>query len=556
MFLGCAMLPAQQKQKPFSRPPPKKKIKRNALHPPPPSSPVPTAASQPPAQEPHVLLISLDTDSDQDNHNDDPRRSLIPSEKLTSQENDVLKVTTPKHPSPSVITTIMETPTTSYLRSTQRPPSPMTRASHPLQFEYWAVRQATLIPDNLYDQGMEAITSLKNILSLLYFKLEVTMFRNWNLKLMDTTTTSIPEEEEELLVFVYKADSLSDPNLNLALDKKMRVFLAEQDDQITKEFTVLENGPDKLQVKHVSTNVKITVVTPKSKRCLQEVQICRLMEYICRFDPRCHGVITLACYWVGLNDIKICDEDDEEVDKQSSNRLHAKYTVPWLVIFFMSKIKLIPTVREILERNPDKFVGEEEYKGYRGNQRFVEEWRGRKKEGEGLDGGWEDEKSEEFILEVLRIFRGFLGFCEMDLAKARNDLILSVNDGLIIDGMGSLAVMKAQRDQKVRMRTKEVIAVERAQEEIKLERERSGGGGEGDQRIYVMIHPFLWDWRFNLSKDLESSLQATEVVTWKMDGFLGEVKREGGSSALFGYESLEKVLTIMEIGMEEYDYYD
>lgn len=420
-----------------------------------------------------------------------------------------------------------------FLRSDQPLPPPMTSTSHPLQFEYWAVRKATLIPDNQYNQAMEAVSSLKTILSNLVPNIKVRLFGNWNLKL------KFPAKQQDLLVFAYTPNDMSADLCDKL--RKLPVFkqyLKRISFNLIKKVGSSEDDGI-LHMKYSPTNLKVSFLTPKIPGSLMEFQVCRMLEYLCQFDPRCHALITLATYWVTINSI---DLSAKATHPKNPLELPQHYTIQWLVIFFMSQGNYIPSPRQVQKESFSKdLTMTDEISGtiigFSWNPNYVNFWRKNKEDANLLHDARRDycvsvdERSEEFLLSLLKLFHKFLHFCQSTLGNYKN-LILNTADGVLIE-IDDLYNTDLCRWKKV-VKTKDIIDLKNAVEKETREK--------GKCEMY-MTHPFVVSQKIALSDDIKEKLRMFRWADGKMDAFLIRMKRHGVQAALANGRTLKSILS-------------
>jgi len=103
---------------------------------------------------------------------------------------------------------------------------------------------------------------------------------------------------------------------------------------------------------------------------LPEVQACRLVQYLCSFDPRVKPLLTVIRYWAEVNDIRLA--------KPGGGRFNPPDTavLDWLVIFFLChKKKMIPTPRQVQERPHRKLLVNDIDIGFCADPSFVQEFK-------------------------------------------------------------------------------------------------------------------------------------------------------------------------------------
>lgn len=409
----------------------------------------------------------------------------------------------------------------SVLSSDKLPPSPMTRTTHPLQFQFWSIRKAMLIPDLQYQHAMEAVTSLKTLLSQLSPELEVFQFGNRYLKL------KYPDKGN-LTVYVHKP---------LA---KLRKLLSLQDTHISNKFILLKTPKKTLKVKHVDTNVKINIVTNTKKGCRMEMQVCRLIEYMCQFDPRCHTLITLVCYWVKINSIQIGGETDPE----NPLGLPPHYTVYWLVLFYMIRKGFIPSPREILKNCQDNSVRDlvtGANIGFKCDPSYVNLWRSKQKLMRSSIP--DDDFSNEFILDMLSLFRNFLEFCRRTLLdQARscrvNLLILNTHDGLQATASSELNnILLSRIRQEIWINSG--VTTENMDELLAAVKMR----GEASPCGLHITHPFLFGEKLSFNEDFNFRVMYKTMI--RITNFIDKkIGKFGVQDSLEKAGGLEKLLTI------------
>lgn len=411
----------------------------------------------------------------------------------------------------------------SVLNCDKPPPPPLTPTTHPLQFQFWSIRKAMLIPDLQYQQAMEAVTSLKSLLSQLSPELEVSLFGNWYLKL------KYPEEGD-LQVYVHRPSDKNPRSLYMELKK----FLNQKLITTGKKFRILRGKPKHgFKLVHLPTKVNITIVTPNEKGCLMEVQVCRLIEYLCQFDPRCHSLITLVCYWMNLNSIKITGESDP----QNPLELPPHYTVYWLVLFYMIHAGYIPTPREILNRNPDNSLKDPVTGaniGFYCDSAYVKLWRSAQVFSRGTIP--DDEFSHEYISGLLKLFHIFLEFIKNSFVDlwSLSLSIFNTYDGLRATNFTELNVISPcgsfiKRASWINNVTTEEIA------DLKQAIGKFGVGREGG---FYMTHPFLFSHKLSLRQDMNIFVDKLRNVS----GRIANTNRLKDSLEEFG--GLENVLRV------------
>jgi len=103
---------------------------------------------------------------------------------------------------------------------------------------------------------------------------------------------------------------------------------------------------------------------------LPEVQACRLVQYLCSFDPQIKPLLTVIRYWAKVNEIYLVESH--------GGRSHAPdlAALDWLVIFFLChKKKMLPTPRHIQERPHTKLIANGIDVGFFADPSFVQEFK-------------------------------------------------------------------------------------------------------------------------------------------------------------------------------------
>ncbi len=400
------------------------------------------------------------------------------------------------------------------LLSTNQPTFPMTPASHPLHFQYWTIRKAMLIPDSPFTQAMQAVKSLQKIISNLDPKIQLILLRHWYLKLKFPVA---PKKvfQNEVMLYAYQPGEDS-----ISVYTKLREYLST-----TNEFKLGKSSDkDTIKLVQVSTNVPLTVETPKRKGCLMEAQLCRLLKYLCEFDPRCHPLITLACCWFSgtLRDLSGKYNPKNPLD------LPPHYTIQWLVIFFLSQGKYIPAPAEILNRNPDKSVIDDvtgTIIGFRCDPNYVKEWRSRNTSD--VTPACE-ESSEEFILSVLQLFQKLVNFCVCKVSDPFR-WILNTYNGVVIDVQTLYTCMDVPCWRKA-MKNSDVYTLRTAFKRVKV-----------NCKLY-MTHPILLSHKFALPEYIQRRLREGTRVGRKLNVLFNNLKSQGVEQALKDF-SLELLIT-------------
>jgi len=150
---------------------------------------------------------------------------------------------------------------------------------------------------------------------------------------------------------------------------------------------------------------------------LPEVQACRLISYLCSFDPRVKPLLTVIRYWAKVNDIRLA--------KPSSGRHHPPdpAALDWLVIFFLCyKKKMVPTPRQVVDQPHAKLMLENFDIGFSTGSKFAQEF-----------SQYEEEEGEDVrVFNIFSLAKQLFKFYSHELGLGEKKLVLNMKDGEII----------------------------------------------------------------------------------------------------------------------------
>ncbi len=244
-----------------------------------------------------------------------------------------------------------------------------------LRHQFWLIRQSTVIPDSEYNECERIVNSLNKLFQERFTTNRVVMFRNWHLKLRHPTKSP---DEKHLLLFAYNEWAPPEfPHSHTWIsDNAIIRMLTEPKAQGTFQFDS-RHYRSGYKVNYKGSTIPIRLFT--YTKIMIEVQVCRILKYLCLFDRRCHPLLTLVHYWTYSNNVPFFIL---EPPGKSHLSLPTPQNLQWLVIHFMCYRKYIPTVREIQERphqalrNVDTGIDI----GFFADLEYVREWRSMKQD--------------------------------------------------------------------------------------------------------------------------------------------------------------------------------
>jgi len=258
---------------------------------------------------------------------------------------------------------------------------------------------------------------------------------------------------------------------------------------------------------------------------LVEVQLSRLLDYMMTFDHKCSLLNSLLHYFCTVNSCYF----GGDTSTTSRSKVEA---MQWLLIFFMSREKLIPTVREVMSQpHPtiiivhgtargfiDVDIGfgtEEEY-------RFNWKWEKGTLEEEIND------MNDKFVGKVMSLFKRFLMF--LGQIDPEGALVLNTRDSEILN----------------RVRLDKLCSKEWGSKLPKVERRMVKNSNvhiraQLDKWPFTLVHPLIADW--NLGYCPEEFRRARKFMrrgVLQMNGW-ERARKAGGSLDEMDLESVLKI---------------
>lgn len=123
---------------------------------------------------------------------------------------------------------------------------------------------------------------------------------------------------------------------------------------------------------HVPTGLKFRVIN--SPLLLHEVQTCRLIQYLCEFDPIVLPLLGLLNYWANVNSLMV---GNFRVTNRS-NPFDSPFpaSLNWLVLLFLMKKKVIPSARKILSKPHKRIICRGKDLGFSDDPCYPKTWSG------------------------------------------------------------------------------------------------------------------------------------------------------------------------------------
>jgi len=228
---------------------------------------------------------------------------------------------------------------------------------------------------------------------------------------------------------------------------------------------------------------------------LPEVQACRLVTYLCSFDPRVKPLLTLIRYWAEVNEIRLA--------KPNSGRFHPPdpAALDWLVIFFLChRKKMLPTPRQVQARTHAKlFMGGFDI-GFSDDSNFVQQFNQKPY----IESNEVVGALNIFNLAV-QFFRFYVSFGDREVKKKekKKRVVLNMRDGEVIP-----------MEQFVGDST--LIETKLSEEEREMAREVNPGENPGQM---ILLHPLYLKHGFSFCDKtfVNSNCPAMDITKKKLE---------------------------------------
>lgn len=125
-----------------------------------------------------------------------------------------------------------------------------------------------------------------------------------------------------------------------------------------------------VELLHKSTGLKFRVIN--SPLLLYEVQTCRLIEYLCEFDPVVLPLLGLLNYWANVNSLMFGNLRVTNPSNPFVTPFPA--SLNWFVLLFLMEKKVIPSTREILSKPHKKIIWQGKDLGFSDDSRYPKAW--------------------------------------------------------------------------------------------------------------------------------------------------------------------------------------
>lgn len=413
-----------------------------------------------------------------------------------------------------------------------------------LRHQSWLIHQFVTIADSKNQDCVQIVDSLRKLLQNRCFSNRVTIFRNWHLNLRHPVNCN---EEEELLIFAYSTrEPLEFPTSYTQIPSRivLELFGASNEngfELLSKHYVV------GCKLKYKNSSIPIRLFT--YSETMGEAQVCRLMKYLCLFDPRCHPLLILTHYWIFINNVKFSTKEDPAHAHLS---LQEPLNFQWLVIHFMCYRKYIPTVREIQNR-PHEILSDRLNRtdiGFFADLKYVKEWR-LLKNGPKEDWGY---CTEGFVLNVIKLFQDFLEFCGVFLNSG--NFILNTKDGEVIE-IENFLTSEPGNGWTTKMSEKELTLLKALHNPTKASTSRIDHPTKKSTNQHYatdlarwklyMTHPFVFNWRFAIPHDIRKVLKIADMTASKLKTYINLRKSGGDQVATQMYGTLQNVLTLDKV---------
>ncbi|ODM90849.1 Poly(A) RNA polymerase cid13 [Orchesella cincta] len=233
--------------------------------------------------------------------------------------------------------------------------------TQPLHNYYSSICQLIEIPDDEHKTALELLESLGTVFAQQFPRNQLICFRNWYLKLQNTSPSN------ELIIFLDQKgmyDTLATNeaacvairlnNLPSVKNEILHTFSTSPEVRrlgivLTKKYP-FHLSDDAIQF-HCGTNGLTFSLVPQPF-LLPEIQTCRLVWYLCSFDPRVKPLLTVIRYWAKVNEVRL-GKPGVPVFSHAPDPA----ALDWLVIFFLChRMRILPSPREITERPHSKIL--------------------------------------------------------------------------------------------------------------------------------------------------------------------------------------------------------
>lgn len=264
-----------------------------------------------------------------------------------------------------------------------------------LQKQFSNIVCAMEVPEHEYSM---AVTLAKNVQSIFQDEyptgrkeiFRATPFRHMLLKLRNTCHTA----KSEILIFCWnmKLESINKVNFSTEFqavgvaELRRKCFSSEKAKQSLSNATIsyastshsfTERDALNLQIRGEQYGIQLQYYLSlvSNPAILIEVQLGKLLQYMCTFDARMLPLITLVRYWSNVNNISVGGTNSMSYP---GVRIPEPAALDWLVVGWMASRGLVPTPRLLLNRPhsrlPIYFRGYNLDIGFSQDAEFAQQW--------------------------------------------------------------------------------------------------------------------------------------------------------------------------------------
>ncbi|ODM91436.1 Poly(A) RNA polymerase cid13, partial [Orchesella cincta] len=303
-----------------------------------------------------------------------------------------------------------------------------TESAQSLMAQFKAICQAMEIPDDEYETALQLTEELQKQLRFKYFAgCKLIWFRNWFLKLQNTSSLN------ELVFFLdekgmFENGSNDDTKSDLEHCPPLKtgtvnhVLLSHSRNlglrKLTKQICpTLYADKTRLSFQCRKYDFLFSVVK-NSSIVLPELQTCRLLSYLCSFDPRVKPLLTVIRYWAKVNEIRLAKPGITPVCRAPDPA-----ALDWLVIFFLCyKKKILPSSREITERPHAKLIFQNVDIGFAEDADFAQQFSSR----------YDEQNEKVHALNIFNLAEQFFNFYGADILPGKRKFVFNMKDGEMI----------------------------------------------------------------------------------------------------------------------------
>ncbi|CAL8124433.1 unnamed protein product [Orchesella dallaii] len=276
------------------------------------------------------------------------------------------------------------------------------------------IRREVEIPDDQYNMALDIIKKLEHIFKPRLPRCKLYMMRHWYVKMKNNGSN-------HLILFVDDIDEFSG---NQRTNEIRRVRSVE-----LKEILLTTDSQTKLPCTHIGTDIEgkiegfynqqtgMKFFITANPFLIAETQGCRLLRYMCTYDPRAVPFFTLINFWARINAVKFADDVNRN-----------RFSVPepaaleWLLMFFLSHTGVLPSPREVQERPHTPTFFDNRDIGFSPDAEFRKNWKS-------SSSSTYSYESVEFVLEILKLAQSFFLFYYNLKTRA---VVLNTRDGELI----------------------------------------------------------------------------------------------------------------------------